>query len=117
VSGDLTLPSKWGCDTFHEYIDVFMKTFLHDFIGFNDLSTHLEKLKKCFLKCKNHVISLNPKKCAFMVCFKIILRFIVSKDGKTLDLRKIKALVKMLVPKNLRRFKFSMEWHSFIDVS
>jgi hypothetical protein len=33
---------------FHEYIDVFMKIFLHDFIVFNDLSIHLEKLRKCF---------------------------------------------------------------------
>jgi hypothetical protein len=31
---------------FREYIDVFMKIFRDDFIIFNDLSTHLEKLKK-----------------------------------------------------------------------
>jgi hypothetical protein len=30
---------------FHEYINVFMKIFLDDFIVFNDLSIHLEKLK------------------------------------------------------------------------
>jgi hypothetical protein len=35
--------------TFHEYIDVFMKIFIDDFIVFNDLSTHFEKLKKCFV--------------------------------------------------------------------
>jgi hypothetical protein len=33
---------------FCEDIDVFMKIFLDDFIVFNDLSTHLEKLKNCF---------------------------------------------------------------------
>jgi len=32
--------------TFHEYIDVFMKIFLDDFIVCNDLSTHLEKHRK-----------------------------------------------------------------------
>ncbi len=52
---------------FHEYIDVFMKIFLDDFTVFSDLSTHLEKLKKCFLKCKEFNISLNPDKCTFMV--------------------------------------------------
>jgi hypothetical protein len=31
---------------FCEYIDVFMKIFRDDFTIFNDLSTHLEKLKK-----------------------------------------------------------------------
>jgi hypothetical protein len=35
---------------FHEYIDVFMKIFLDDFIIFSDLSTHFLKLKKVFSK-------------------------------------------------------------------
>jgi hypothetical protein len=39
------------------------------------------------------------RKCAFMVCFGTIIGFIVSKKGKTLDPKKIKVLVKMLVPK------------------
>jgi hypothetical protein len=84
---------------FHEHIDVFMKIFLIDFTVFSDLSTHLEKLRNCFFKCKEYGISLNPEKCAFMVCFGIILRFIVSKLGKTPDPQKIKTLVKMQMPK------------------
>jgi len=76
-----------------------MNIFLDDFTIFSDLSTHLEKLKKCFLKCKMYGINLNPKKCAFMVCFGTILGFIVSKEGKTLNLKKIEVLVKMQVPK------------------
>jgi hypothetical protein len=31
---------------FHEYIDVFMKVLLNDFIVFNDISPHLEILMK-----------------------------------------------------------------------
>jgi hypothetical protein len=54
---------------FYEYIDVFMKIILDDFTIFGDLSIHLEKFKKCFLKCKEYGTSLNPEKCAFMVCF------------------------------------------------
>ncbi len=84
---------------FYEYIDVFMKIFLNDFIVFSDLSTHFEKLRKCFLKCREYGISLNPQKCAFMVYSGIILGFIVSKDGKTYDPKKIEVLVKMLIPK------------------
>jgi hypothetical protein len=34
-----------------------------------------------------------------MVCFGTILRFIVSKEGKTFDHKKIEALVKMAMPK------------------
>jgi hypothetical protein len=74
--------------TFCEYIDVFMKIFLDDFTIFNDMSTHLEKLRKCFLKCKEYGISLNPNKCAFMVCSRTILGFIISKRGKHLILKK-----------------------------
>jgi hypothetical protein len=76
-----------------------MKIFLDDFTIFTNLSTHLGKLKKCFLKCKKYGISLNPKKCAFMVYFGTILRFIVSKEGKTLDCKKIEIVTEMLVPK------------------
>jgi hypothetical protein len=42
---------------------------------------------------------LNPKKCAFMVCSGTILGFMVSKEGKTPDLKKIEALVKMAMSK------------------
>jgi hypothetical protein len=76
-----------------------MKIFLDDFIVLNDLSTHLDKLQKCFLKYKEYGISLNPKKCAFMVCSRTILGFIMSKEGTTLNLKKIKAVIKMLMPK------------------
>jgi hypothetical protein len=80
---------------FYEYIDGFMKIFLDDFTIFSDLSFHLEKLRKCFLKCKEYGSSFNPNKCAFMVCSGTIVGFIVSKEGKTLDPKKIKVLVKM----------------------
>jgi hypothetical protein len=83
---------------FREYIDVFVNIFLDDFTIFNDLSTHLEKIN-FFYKCREYGISLNPKKCAFMVYFGIILRFIVSKEGKTPNLEKIEALVKMPILK------------------
>jgi hypothetical protein len=75
---------------FHEYIDVFMKIFLNNFIVFSDLSIHLEKLRKCFLKCKEYGISLNLDKCAFMVCFKTILGFYSPKRGRHLILRRYK---------------------------
>jgi hypothetical protein len=84
---------------FHEYINVFMKIFLDYFIDFSDLSTHFFKLKKCFLKCKMYGIGLNPEECAFVVCSRTILGFIVSKKGKTPNPKKIEALVNMLVPK------------------
>jgi hypothetical protein len=90
-----TYLSKGSHQSFREYIDVFMKIFLDDFTIFNDISIHLEKLRKCFFKCKEYGISLNLDKCAFMVCSRIIIGFIISKEGKTHDPKKIEALVKM----------------------
>jgi len=83
--------------TFCEYIHVFMKIFLNDFIIFSDISTHLKKMEKYFLKCKEFSISLNPDKCAFMVFSGTILGFIMSKKGTIMDPKKVEALVNMLV--------------------
>jgi hypothetical protein len=116
------LGQKWtaylskGTKAFHEYIDVFMKIFLNDFTIFSDLLIHLEKNLKCFLKCREYGISLNPKNCAFMVCSRTILGFIVSTEGKILDPKKIEALVKMLVPKTPQDIQV-LEWPNFTNVS
>jgi hypothetical protein len=75
---------------FHQYINMFMKIFLNDFIVFNDLSTHLEKLKKCSLKCRKFNISLNFDKCAFMVFSRTILRSIIPKKERLWILRRLK---------------------------
>jgi hypothetical protein len=92
VKNGLLTYQKVVTKTFHEYINVFMKVFLDDFTIFNDLSTHLEKLRKCLFKCKEFVISLNPYKCAFMVFSRTIRGFIMSKESKVMDPRKVEAL-------------------------
>jgi hypothetical protein len=56
------------------------------------MSIHLEKLFKCFLKCKEYCVNLNPDKCAFLVCFGTILGVIPNP-------KKIEALIKMPIPK------------------
>ncbi len=85
---------------FKDYLDDFMKLFLDDFMIFNDLNTHLSKLRKCFKKCREYEISFNPKKCAFMVLLNMVLRFIVSKEVKLPNPKKVEVIVKMPVPKN-----------------
>jgi hypothetical protein len=59
--------------------------------------THLEKFKKCFLNCRAFGISLNQNKCAFMVFLITILGFIVSKEGKFMDPKKVEVLINLLV--------------------
>ncbi len=45
-------------------------------------------------------INQNPDKCAFMVFSEMILGFIISKEGKLRDPKKIQAIVNMPPPKN-----------------
>jgi hypothetical protein len=72
-----------------------MKIFLDDFTIYGDMESPLMKLKLYFQKCREYIISLSPKKCAFMVFLGLILRFIISKEGKIPDLKKVHAIVNM----------------------
>jgi hypothetical protein len=66
-----------------------MKIFLNNFIVYNDMDTHMSKLRLCFFKCKEYGISLKFEKCVFTSFFKMILGFKVSKERKKLDPKKI----------------------------
>jgi hypothetical protein len=58
------------------------------------------KFRFCFHKCKEYKININLEKCAFMVFSGLILGFIVSKEGKILNLEKVHAIVNMPIPTN-----------------
>jgi hypothetical protein len=85
VKNGLPIYQKVVTKVFCEYINIFMNFFLNDFTIFNDLLIDLEKLRKCFLKCREFSINLNLNKCAFMMFSRTILGFIVSKEGKVMD--------------------------------
>jgi len=68
--------------TFKEYFHQSMKIFLDDFVVYNDIESHLMKLRFCFQNCRKYRINLNLEKCAFMVFSRLILRFIVFKKEK-----------------------------------
>jgi hypothetical protein len=77
-----------------------MKIFQDDFTMYNNMESHLWKLKLCFQKCRKYGISLNLDKCAFMVFSRMILGFIVSKERKLLDPKNIQTIVNMPPPRN-----------------
>jgi hypothetical protein len=70
--------------TFKEYFHQSMKIFLDDFIVYNDIESHLMKLRFCFRNCREYRINFNLEKCAFMVFSRVILRFIVFKKEKNM---------------------------------
>jgi hypothetical protein len=75
--------------TFKEYFHQSMKIFLDDFIVYNDIESHLMKLRFCFQNCREYRINLNLEKFSFMVFSRLILGFIISKEGKILNLKKV----------------------------
>ncbi len=82
-----------------------MKIFLDDFKVYNDMENHLMKFKLYFQKCREYKISFNPEKCAFMVFSRLILGFIISKEGKIPYLKKVEAIANIPTPINPQQIK------------
>jgi hypothetical protein len=82
-----------------------MKIFLNDFTIYSDMESHLMKLKLCFKKCREYKINFNLEKYAFMVFLGLIFRFIVSKEGKIPDPKKVHEIVNMLVLTNAQQIQ------------
>lgn len=62
--------------TFKKYLDNFMKMFMVNFIVYNDMEMHLQKLILCFQKSRGYNVSLNPQKCNLLVVFGIFLHLL-----------------------------------------
>ncbi len=67
---------------------------------YDDMESQLQKLRLCFQKCREYGISMNLNKCAFMVFSRMILGFIISKEGKLPNPKKIQTIINMPPPKN-----------------
>ena len=65
-----------------------------------DRTKHIEHLTKIFKQCQIYQICLNPEKCKFMACRGKILGHIVSKNGISTNLDKIKVIVDLPRPEN-----------------
>ncbi len=72
-------------------------------VVFNDLDIHLFNLQWCFEKCWEYGkrSCLNPKKTCFDGIFGDNPRVYRFQGGKLLDPKKVEAIVKMPMPKNL----------------
>jgi hypothetical protein len=89
---------------FRDYFGMFIKLFLNDFCVFNILDAQLIKLQLCFDKCREFGISLNLKKCMFFAHSGVILGYVVSKEGKLLDPKKISTIVHKPAPKTPKEY-------------
>jgi hypothetical protein len=93
---------------------VFMKLFLDNFNVFNDRTLHINKFQLCFEKCHEFGISLNPNKLMFLIHSKVILGYIVFKEGKLLGPKKIFAIMNMSplkTPKDIQVFNGMVQFY------
>jgi hypothetical protein len=81
------------------------------------MDTHMSKSRLCFLKCQEYGINLHLEKCAFMAFLGMILGFIVFKERKLPNPKKIHALMNIQFPPTHITYRCSMTRHNFINVS
>ena len=88
---------------FKDYSREFLKVYMDDLCVYSSLrGMHIDHLIKVFEKCKTYRICLNPKKCVFMTQQGSILGHIVCKNGISTDVDKIKLIVELPRPRNVK---------------
>lgn len=66
---------------FKDYVKDFMKLFLDAFSIYCDEDRHLTKPQLCFDGSREYGLCIDSDKCIFMVASRMILGFVVSKEG------------------------------------
>lgn len=88
---------------FKELINIIMVVHQDDLTCFSKRADdHCGHLEKVFNKALEFGVSLNPKKCHFVVIEGKLLGHIVSKEGVRIDLERIEAINNVPKPKSVR---------------
>ena len=81
--------------------DKFVVIYLDDITVFSQSNDeHLKHLKQTFLKCIKYGLSLNSKKSHFAVQEGKLLGHLLSADGITTDPERVKAILKISLPRS-----------------
>jgi hypothetical protein len=95
--------------------DKFVLIYLDDITVFSySHEDHLQHLRKTFLKCRKHGISLNPKKSHFALKEGKLLGHIVSVDGVKIDPRRVEAIQKLSLPRSKKDIQSFLGTINFI---
>jgi len=88
---------------FSKKIHEFLVIYLDDITMFSKSDNeHLDHLSRVFIRCRKFGISLNPKKSLFGLEEGKPLRHIISKEGITIDLARIEAILNISHPRNIK---------------
>ena len=87
-------------------VEVYMDDML---VKSLDEGKHLDDLRETFNTLRRYNMKLNPSKCAFGVALGKFLGFMVSHKGIEANLEKIKAILDMKPPQNIKEVQFLIE--------
>jgi len=100
--------------TFQREMDIAFSKEIHDFLVFylDDLTPfsksdeeHLKHLRQIFMTCRKYGISLNPKKSLFGLEEGKLLGHIISKYGIRIDPERIRAILQIPYPRNIKELQ------------
>ena len=103
-----------GPATFQRLMDFIMNgikwkrcmIYLDDIIVFSkSFQEHLENLEEVFIRLKQSGLKLKPSKCSFAKKKITYLGHVISSEGVTVDLEKVKAVKEFRTPKNVKQLQ------------
>ena len=100
---------------FHGLIGHSAIVYLEDIMIFSKKrEEHAFHLKQIFERCWKYGISLNPKKCVFVITKGKLLGHVVSKKGISIYPERIKAIEQIPLPHNKKGMQSFMETINFV---
>ena len=100
---------------FHGLIGHSVVIYLDDITIFSKRrEEHAVHLRQIFERYRKYGISLNPKKCVFAVIEGKLLGHVVSKNGISIDLERIKAIEQIPLPHNKKGMQSFMGTINFV---
>jgi RNase H-like domain found in reverse transcriptase/Reverse transcriptase (RNA-dependent DNA polymerase) len=89
-------------DMIHKIVECYVDDLVIKAMSYEE---HLQHLEVVFSRLREHALKLNPLKCAFMVSSGKFLGFVVRHRGIEIDLGKIKVIIELPPPKNLKQLR------------
>jgi Reverse transcriptase (RNA-dependent DNA polymerase) len=87
-------------DLIHEIVECYVDDLVIKAMSYEE---HLQYLEVVFNRLREHALKLNPLKCTFMVSSDKFLGFVVRHRGIERDPGKIKEIMELPPPKNLKQ--------------
>ena len=92
-------------DIFQDFLRHFLEVFIGDFTVFSLRKDHLEYLENTFQRCRKTCLKLHPDKCFFGMTLGVLLRHVVSERGLEVDIEKVKTILSLVAPSNVREIR------------